>query len=177
MFSLVPLSKSKIFTRVAPESLVWHSYYNIHVALVSDSCLFRVTLVSRWHSCCKIVQIISLLPSNFFASLSIPYDWVFVFPGPRPSAWPLALALSLYLPTLAPNLYLMVLPQICIYRPWLQICIYRPWSVRSLGLRIPTLSHPPIFVYRAWPTICSSSSNFFGLQSWPKYFRQTVVFL
>ena len=60
---------------------------------------------------------------------------VFVFPGPRPFAWPsvLVLAPNLYLPGLAPNLYLpalvpnlylpalaltsdLCLPQICIYR-------------------------------------------------------------
>ena len=49
---------------------------------------------------------------------------VFVFPGPRPFAWPpnLALALNLYLPALAPT------------------CVYP-----KLGLHIPTLS--PQFVF------------------------------
>ena len=60
---------------------------------------------------------------------------VFVFPGPRPFAWPPALALvpapNLYLPAVAPNFCLPALAPICIYWPWptifinvLRICIY-----------------------------------------------------
>ena len=56
--------------------------------------------------------------------------WVFVFPVPRPFAWP---------PALAP---------ICIYRSWLSICIYRPCS--SICVYRPWLQ---ICIYRLWPTI------------------------
>ena len=44
-------------------------------------------------------------------TLILPFPRVFVFPGPRPYAWPpaLALASNLYLPALAPNLYLPAL--------------------------------------------------------------------
>ena len=92
----------------------------------------------------------------------------FVFNGPAP---------NLYLPALAPNFYLPVLVSL------------------EPGLGYTNLV-PPICVYWAWPTICitvlwicvyflicgssscsSNSSNFFGLQSSPRYVRQTVVFL
>ena len=96
---------------------------------------------------------------------------VLVFPGPRPFAWPPALATNLCLPALAPNLYLPTpgpqfvftapwpsfciyrpWPIICIYRPWLPICIYRPWPtillpVRGLSWHIPTLSPWFVFVF------------------------------
>ena len=44
---------------------------------------------------------------------------VFVFPGPQPFAWLLALAL-------APGLGSRPWPSICIYRPWSPIRLYRP---------------------------------------------------
>ena len=69
------------------------------------------------------------------------FFWVFVFPGPRPSAWPptLALAHNLNLPALAPNLYLPALTP-NFYLPALVI----PES----GLAYTNLV-PPICIY--WP--------------------------
>ena len=56
---------------------------------------------------------VALLMFRLFSSLKIScfgtFLRVFVFPGPRPSAWPPALAPNLYLPALALNLYLPAL--------------------------------------------------------------------
>ena len=63
MFSLLSLSKSTVFTRVA---LVSHlcCLCNTRVApvsLVLDSCCIRVACVTRvWHSCCKLDYILLL---------------------------------------------------------------------------------------------------------------------
>ena len=103
---------------------------------------------------------------------------VFLFPDPRPFAWPPALTPNLYLTALAPNLYLPALapnfylpalvspkpgladtnlvPRICIYWPWptifitmLWICIYLLVYSSSSGSSI----------------IISNSSNFLGLHN------------
>ena len=93
---------------------------------------------------------------------------VFVFPGPRTSAWPQALVPNLYLPALAPNFYIPALPS------------------PKPGLAY-TNHVPPVCIHWSWPTICitvlwiciyfficshssgssniSNSSNFFGLDN------------
>ena len=71
MFLLVPLSKSKIFTRVALVSFVQHLCRTraIGVTLVSYSCrscsarahlcrLCRTRVARAWHSCCKSDRLI-----------------------------------------------------------------------------------------------------------------------
>ena len=88
---------------------------------------------------------------------------VFVFPGPRPFAWPPTLALApnlclptlalnLYLPALAPNLYLPALAP-NLYLPALAPNLYLP--ALAPNLYIPALA-PPICIYRPWspPQIC-----------------------
>ena len=67
---------------------------------------------------------------------------VFLFPGPRPSTCPLALALpqNLYLPALTPNFYLPVLAYIFIISPEPELAY--------------TDLVPPICIYWLWPTVC-----------------------
>ena len=82
------------------------------------------------------------------------YYRVFVFPSPRPFAWPLALTLA---SDLSPWPWSRIcinrsLAPICNYQPCLPICIYRPWpttllQVRVLSLHIPTLSSQFVFVF------------------------------
>ena len=83
-----------------------------------------------------------VLRQYFFGMMRNKLHWttaserVFVFPGPRPFAWPSALALApnLYLPALAPNLYLLALAP----------NLYLP-AQPALSLYIPSL--PPEFVF------------------------------
>ena len=109
-----------------------------------------------------------------------------VFPGPRPSAWPPALAPNLCLPALAPNLYLMTLTP-NLYLQALAPNFYLPALVSpEHGLAYTNLV-PPICIYWPWPTIfitvlwfciylliyssssgssnISNSSNFLGLDN------------
>ena len=66
-----------------------------------------------------------VLRQYFFGMMRNKLHWttaserVFVFPGPRPFAWPSALALApnLYLLALAPNLYLPAQPALSLYIP------------------------------------------------------------
>ena len=102
-------------------------------------------------------------------------NWMFVFPSPRPFAWPPALAPNLHLPALAPNLYLPALapnlylptlaPNLCLpalapnlYLPALattlclpQICIYRLSPIPEFAY---TDLFSPICIYWLWPTFC-----------------------
>ena len=79
---------------------------------------------------------------------------VFVFPGPRPSAWlrPSALATNFYLPALAPNLCLPALAP-NFYLPALAPNFYLP----ALASPEPGLAYtnlvPPICICWPWPTI------------------------
>ena len=88
---------------------------------------------------------------------------VFVFPDPRPFAWPLAVALApnLYLLALAPNLYLpapapnLYLPALAsnLYLPTLAPTLFLPALAPNLYLRAlaPTLCLPQICIYRLSP--------------------------
>ena len=49
------------------------------------------------------------LPPDF--KFNLRKKTIFVFPGPRPFAWPPSLALNMYLPAMAPNLYSSPGPQ------------------------------------------------------------------
>ena len=64
IFSLVSLSKSKFFTRVALVSYSCRSCHTrfIHVALLLHSCCTRVTRI--WHSYCRMGQISILSQSG-----------------------------------------------------------------------------------------------------------------
>ena len=57
--------------------------------------------------------------------------WIFVFPGPRPFAWPLPP--NLYLPALAPNLCLLALA-LNLYLPALALNLYLPALASNLYL-------------------------------------------
>ena len=63
---------------------------------------------------------------------------VFVFPGPRPFAWPPALALApnLYLPALVPNLHLPALAP-NLYLPTLALNLYLPGLGPTPDLYLP----------------------------------------
>ena len=88
---------------------------------------------------------------------------IFVFPGPRPFAWPPALALvpNLYLPALAPNLYLTdMAPNLYLttlapnlYLPTLAPNFYLPALVSPKPGLADTNLVPPICIYWPWPTI------------------------
>ena len=111
---------------------------------------------------------------------------VFVFPGPRPFAWPPALAPNLCLPALTPNLYLTALapklhlpalapnfylPALVSPKPGLAdtnlvpwICIYLPWPtifITVLWICIYLL----IYSSSSGSSIISNSSNFLGLHN------------
>ena len=87
--------------------------------------------ITLWKMRTKYTKIETVLRSNIL-NLEVIIG-VFVFPGPRPSAWPLtfALAPNLYLPALAPNFYLPALvspePGLAYTKLVRPICVFWPW--------------------------------------------------
>ena len=98
-------------------------------------------------------------------------NWMFVFPSPRPFAWPPALAPNLHLLALAPNLYLPALAP-NLYLPTLAPNLYLPALAPTLCL--PALA-PNLYLPALAPTLCLPQICIYRLSPMPEFAYTDLV--